>query len=54
MSYGPQLPPHLLKLRETSRDNVAEGRDSSKNEENEIYGPVLPPSIGPESKNKNE
>lgn len=54
MSYGPQLPPHLLKLRETSRDNVAEGRDSSKNEENETYGPVLPPSIGPESKHKNE
>ena len=54
MSYGPQLPPHLLKLRETSRDNVAEGRDSSKNEENETYGPVLPPSIGSESKHKNE
>jgi len=54
MSYGPQLPPHLLKLRETSRDNVAEGRDSSNNEENEVYGPVLPPSIGPESKHKNE
>jgi len=54
MSYGPQLPPHLLKRREESRDDVAENKDSSKNEETEIYGPVLPPTVRPESEHENE
>ena len=54
MSYGPQLPPHLLKLREASRDNVAEDKASGKNEDDEIYGPVLPPSVRSESEHDNE
>jgi len=42
MSYGPQLPPHLLKLRKSP--NNAEDNTNSNNEEEDVYGPAIPPN----------
>merc|ERR1719266_2575210 len=41
MSYGPQLPPHLQKLRKSPPVNV-ENDTSVQEEEADVYGPAMP------------
>jgi len=42
MSYGPQLPPHLLKIREASQSNVEKEKSDDEKEEIVTYGPAIP------------
>jgi len=42
MSYGPQLPPHLLKIREASQSNVETEKSDDEKEEIVTYGPAIP------------